>query len=363
MPCTSRPYATLSITRRCGKSPKCWNTIATFVRRRSRSSFGCAPRTSWPHRSIAPDVGSIRRVMQRTSVDFPLPERPMTTKTSPRRTSNVISRDATVQPVLAISSARGRSTSPFAIAFAAFGPKTFHTLRQETWTSEEANCPPLVVDVDAHGSGRLAVAGHRLHVAAQRDEPARARVRADVAHGDREAGRRVRERRVVREGEVRLRHADRELVEADALELLDLLARGRLQEDPVAAVHPRHYRLDLPLDRVVQRIDGGEVGRLLRGRDDRLRELGRALAATYDRLVRLGRERAVRDRDPPDLLDLLVGVGREAVDRDDRVQPELADRRQVADHVRRAGLDRLRSSVGVAAVVFQRLHRRDEDDR
>src|SRR5215470_13853153 len=100
---------------------------------------------------------------------------------------------------------------------------------------EEPNCPPLVVDVDVVRCGGLAVARHRLHVAAERDEPAGAGVGANVPHGDREACRRVRERGIVREREVRLRHADRELVEADALELLDLLARGRLEQDPVAA--------------------------------------------------------------------------------------------------------------------------------
>ena len=128
-PCTSRPYATLSITVRCGKSPKCWKTIATFVRRSARSCFASAPSTSWPQSVIVPDVGSISLVTQRTSVDLPLPERPMTTKTSPRLTSNEMSRDATVQPVLAISSARGSSTSPLPTTRAAFGPKTFQTSR------------------------------------------------------------------------------------------------------------------------------------------------------------------------------------------------------------------------------------------
>ena len=41
-------------------------------------------------------VGSISRVRQRTSVDLPLPDRPMTTKTSPGRTSNETSRTAIV---------------------------------------------------------------------------------------------------------------------------------------------------------------------------------------------------------------------------------------------------------------------------
>src|SRR5437016_6080559 len=131
------------------------------------------------------------------------------------------------------------------------------------WGSEEADCPPLFVDVDGVSGGRSPVAGHRLHVTAERDEPAGARVGADVAHGDREAGGRVRQSRVVRQGEVRLRHADRQLVEANALELLDLLPCSRLKQDAVAPVDARHDRLDLALDRIVERIDGRETRWLL----------------------------------------------------------------------------------------------------
>src|SRR5712691_10165558 len=46
-----------------------------------------------------------------------------------------MSREATVQPVFAISSALGRSTSPLSIALAALGPKTFQTSRHDTCTS------------------------------------------------------------------------------------------------------------------------------------------------------------------------------------------------------------------------------------
>src|SRR5437763_2153875 len=228
---------------------------------------------------------------------------------------------------------------------------------------KEADGPPLVVDVDVVGGWGAAVTGHALHVAAERDQPAGARVSADVAHCDGEARRCVRERGVVREREVRLRHADRQLVEADALELVDLLPRCGLEEDAVGAVYARGDRFDLALDRVLQRIDGCEARRLLGGGDDRLREFGRTLTAARDRLVRLGREGAVRDRDLADLLDLVVGVGREAVDGDDGVQPEPPDRPEVADEVRGAGRDRLRAAVGITAVVLQRLHGRDEHDR
>ena len=47
-----------------------------------------ALRMSSPSSRTSPAVGSISRVRQRTSVDLPLPDRPMTTKTSPGRTSN-----------------------------------------------------------------------------------------------------------------------------------------------------------------------------------------------------------------------------------------------------------------------------------
>ncbi len=68
---------------------------------------------------ILPEVGSTSRVMQRTSVDLPLPERPMITNTSPRPTSNEMSREAIVQPVLAIRSALGRSASLLPITLSA----------------------------------------------------------------------------------------------------------------------------------------------------------------------------------------------------------------------------------------------------
>ena len=73
--------------------------------------------------------------------------------------------------------------------------------------------------------------------------------------------------------------------------------------------------------------------------------------------------RAVLEREPADELDLLVGVAGEAVDRDDRLQPELGDDLEMAREVRGAELDRVEAAVRVAAVVLERLRRRDEDDR
>ena len=75
-------------------------------------------------------------------------------------------------------------------------------------------------------------------------------VRPDVAHRDAEAGRRVGERRVGREREVRLGHADREPGEPVAGVLLDLLPRRGQEVDAVGLVDARGDLLDLDVDRV-----------------------------------------------------------------------------------------------------------------
>src|SRR4051794_18304596 len=150
----------------------------------------------------------------------------MTTNTSPGQTSMETSRTAATQPVFSRSSARGRSASGVPITFPALRPKIFQIPSarmsgEAPFPLEEADGLPLLVDVDVHGGGCLPVAGHRLHVAAERDDPARPRVGAQVAHPDRESYGRVLELRVVGEGEVRLGHADRHPVVAQAVELLD----------------------------------------------------------------------------------------------------------------------------------------------
>ena len=69
--------------------------------------------------------------MQRTNVDLPEPDKPMTTKTSPLATSKDTSRTAMVLPVLFRSSVRLKSASGVPINFSALGPKTFQTFRTE----------------------------------------------------------------------------------------------------------------------------------------------------------------------------------------------------------------------------------------
>ena len=56
MPCTSSPYATLSMTRLCGNRPKCWKTIDIFDRRNLRSAAGSIVMRSTPSMCTVPDV-------------------------------------------------------------------------------------------------------------------------------------------------------------------------------------------------------------------------------------------------------------------------------------------------------------------
>src|SRR3954469_16133256 len=227
---------------------------------------------------------------------------------------------------------------------------------------EKSNGAAILVDVDVEGRRGGAVARHRLHVPEERHEPARARVLADVADGDGEAGWCVQERRVVRERQVRLRHADRELVEADLVVALDRLLRGGEEYDAVGAVHALADRLDLGVDRLVELVDRLEVGRWLGRRDDGFRERRGALAAALEGLVQLGGHRAALEGEALDRVHFLVGVARKAVDRDDGVQAELLHDPEVALHVGPAALDGVDSAVGVVAVMFERTRGRHEDD-
>src|SRR6185437_9510426 len=115
---------------------------------------------------------------------------------------------------------------------------------------EEPNRPAVFVDVDVEASRRLAEARHLHDVPAERGQEAGARVRADVAHRDAEAGRRVHEPRVGRQRQVRLGHADRQVAEAVPRVLLDLLPGGGQEVDAVGLVDAGGDLLDLDVDRV-----------------------------------------------------------------------------------------------------------------
>ena len=95
-----------------------------------------------------PAVGSISRVRQRTSVDLPEPERPITTKTSPGATSKETSLTPATQPVFFFRSARERSASGVPMILSAPGPKIF----QRLCTSRPAALVVVSVTVASVGS-------------------------------------------------------------------------------------------------------------------------------------------------------------------------------------------------------------------
>ena len=118
--------------------------MLTLWRRMSSSSSLPAAVTSVAPMCTVPAVGSMSRVRQRTRVDLPLPDSPITTKTSPGATVKLTSRMATTQPVFASSSARGRSTSGVPTTRAALAPNTFHKPATEIAAPEIAAPDPFV---------------------------------------------------------------------------------------------------------------------------------------------------------------------------------------------------------------------------
>ena len=71
---------TLSSTFKCGNRLNDWNTIPVCRRTRS-SSIRSSPR-SWPNSSIVPESIRSSRLQQRSRVDLPDPDEPMTHTTS-----------------------------------------------------------------------------------------------------------------------------------------------------------------------------------------------------------------------------------------------------------------------------------------
>ena len=98
-PCSSSPKAMLCSTERWGSNPKCWNTIASSFLRICSNSCLEAFEMSVSLIMISPEVGRIRRFIQRSKVDFPLPDSPMITNISPSLIERLASFTATVHPV------------------------------------------------------------------------------------------------------------------------------------------------------------------------------------------------------------------------------------------------------------------------
>ena len=89
---TSTFFSTLSrFTRLC-----CWKIMATL--RRSRRRSRALERNGVPSTTISPPVGSVSRLMQRSSVDLPAPDGPSTTTNSPGRIDSVTSFSAWCAP-------------------------------------------------------------------------------------------------------------------------------------------------------------------------------------------------------------------------------------------------------------------------
>ena len=127
MPWTSRPNSTLPRMVRCGNSAKCWNTMPKLWRRNSRSAAGAIAVTSAPRTRMVPLLGSISRFRQRSIVDLPLPDRPMTTRISPSATSKLTWLRPTAVPVRASTAARSSPASSIARASALRSPNTLVT--------------------------------------------------------------------------------------------------------------------------------------------------------------------------------------------------------------------------------------------
>ena len=133
VPCISSPNSTFPRTVRCGNSAKCWKTIPKRLRRSASSSRRGREARSRPAISTRPAVGRCRPLRRRNRVDFPLPDRPMTTKTSPRRISRLRSSRASTHPCSRRRASRSAPARRRSSARSGRGPKTLDT--DETWIS------------------------------------------------------------------------------------------------------------------------------------------------------------------------------------------------------------------------------------
>src|SRR5215216_2832761 len=86
----------LSSTVRCGNKLNCWNTMPTS--RRTSSMARRSSVSSRPSTTTRPCCQSSMRLMQRSSVDLPLPEGPLITMRSPRITFRFTSRSTWKAP-------------------------------------------------------------------------------------------------------------------------------------------------------------------------------------------------------------------------------------------------------------------------
>src|SRR5215210_1623411 len=193
--------------------------------------------------------------------------------------------------------------------------------------SREAHHLAVLVYVYARGGRGGAQAGHGPHLPAQRVDKAGAHGGAHLPHGERPALRRTHEVRVRGDGEVRLRHAHRQVPEAVFLVGVELSGGPHVVRHAARAVDPGGDGLYLLPEARLLGVEEVELGGLFGGFGDGLGKLGGASAA-------LGEVVGDGHPGPGSLGDLAYGgvlgvvVGREGVYRDhgrDAVQFNVLD--------------------------------------
>ena len=217
-------------------------------------------------------------------------------------------------------------------------------------------------------AGTLRQTRHGHDVARERDDEPGAGGRVDVADGEPEAGRSAQLGGIVGEGVLGLGDADRGLPEPHRLALGDVLLRGRRVVHAAGAVDLPRDGLDLLLDRlgdIVERLEGRFL--LVEHGEDLARHRLAAFPA-------LGPHLAQRRARAPPLggvehgLQLLLGVGGEAVERDHDRDAELLHVLHVGLEVHQPALERghVVLAEGVLlhpAVHLERADRRHDDRR
>src|SRR3712207_8902295 len=113
--------------------------------RTARSCASSIARRSRPSTSTVPALGSTSRLSNRTSVDLPEPDSPMTTNSSPRSTAKLTSWTASVAPVRRRISERPRPSSASRKASCSRAPKTL--VRPETRSTGDATSADPLVDL------------------------------------------------------------------------------------------------------------------------------------------------------------------------------------------------------------------------
>src|SRR3990170_8599463 len=144
----------------------------------------------------------------------------------------------------------------------------------------------LQVEIDIVEHGPRGETGHGAHLTQKWVEEPGAHRGTNVSDRDLVALRHALERRIVAQAEVRLGHVHGQLVETELGVKLNLPLGLRRVFDPIGAVDLSGNRLDLPLDRPLERVEEPEVRRLRDRLHDELGQLERALMSSIQTLSR-----------------------------------------------------------------------------